>query len=171
MSLSQISLSPKVFKRREKRDISVSRITNNSISLDLSNNLESILGKRNSGKSAFKKSTVNNVNTSTNSVFVRRLLSEILPSSPKENAPSNKKWLSGIKEKKTSKKFSVTKLYEKKCDSKKHKSQEKFIMHFLSPLNKFISSEFSLYNEEYKEIVEKIPCLKKVGSYLPKIRY
>ena len=61
--------------------------------------------------------------------------------------------LEKIEEEKVNKR-NIIKLYQKSCDIKKHVIGGKFISHFLTPLNNFISKDFKLYNEEYEKLIK-----------------
>ena len=77
--------------------------------------------------------------------------------------------------KKMKKSNSEQKLYEKNCNIKHHQHKEKFINHFLTPVNSFINKEFSLFSEEYdninNEISRKIQLNRKIKRkfFPPKI--
>ena len=59
------------------------------------------------------------------------------------------------------------KLYQKTCDIKKHTIGSKFITHFLTPMNNFISKDFKLYNEEYETLINKLNKNVKKKRLLP----
>ena len=48
------------------------------------------------------------------------------------------------------------KLYNKKCDMKKHFCHEKFISKFLTPINQFINNDFHFTDKEYEKINKNI---------------
>lgn len=75
--------------------------------------------------------------------------------------------LEKIEEEKINKRNEI-KLYQKSCDIKKHVIDSKFITHFLTPLNNFISKDFKLYNEEYEKLINKLhKNVKKKKKKLP----
>ena len=47
----------------------------------------------------------------------------------------------------------------------------KFISNILTPVNNFISDDFKLYNDDYKEITKKMPVKKQRKITLPLIPY
>lgn len=63
------------------------------------------------------------------------------------------------------------KYYTKNCNLKKHIKNGKFISNFLTPVNNFISDDFKLYNDDYKEITKKMPVKKQRKITLPLIPY
>ena len=200
------------FKRREKRDISLSQITKDPINLETSyKNLNHIIDSEQYFIFRLKKKK--------QSYYVKRLLSEILPEKktvnnnkdnniklktknipkPKRyhsekkksnilseqttlnqtgnsnhsqnavNIDSNNEILKGSnnsflppigkkiifenemkskENKKMKKSNSEQKLYEKHCNIKHHQHKEKFINHFLTPVNSFINKDFSLFSEK-----------------------
>ena len=218
------------FKRREKRDISLSQITKDPINLETSyKNLNHIIDSEQYFIFRLKKKK--------QSYYVKRLLSEILPekktvNNTKENniklktkyipkpkryhseknksnvlseqttlnqtgnsnhsqntvnidstneifKGSNNSFLPPVgkkviyenemkdkKNKKMKKSNSEQKLYEKHCNIKHHQHKEKFINHFLTPVNSFINKDFSLFSEEYdninNEISRKIQLNRKI---------
>ncbi len=227
------------FKRREKRDISLSQITKDPINLETSyKNLNHIIDSEQYFIFRLKKKK--------QSYYVKRLLSEILPEKktvnnnkdnniklktknipkPKRyhsekkksnilseqttlnqtgnsnhsqnavNIDSNNEILKGSnnsflppigkkiifenemkskENKKMKKSNSEQKLYEKHCNIKHHQHKEKFINHFLTPVNSFINKDFSLFSEEYdninNEISRKIQLNRKIKKkfFPPKI--
>ena len=227
------------FKRREKRDISLSQITKDPINLETSyKNLNHIIDSEQYFIFRLKKKK--------QSYYVKRLLSEILPekktiNNTKENniklktkyipkpkryhseknksnvlseqttlnqtgnsnhsqntvnidstneifKGSNNSFLPPVGKKiifenemkrkvnkKMKKSNSEQKLYEKHCNIKHHQHKEKFINHFLTPVNSFINKDFSLFSEEYdnfnNEISRKIQLNRKIKKkfFPPKI--
>lgn len=78
--------------------------------------------------------------------------------------------LEKIEEEKVNKR-NIIKLYQKSCDIKKHVIGGKFISHFLTPLNNFISKDFKLYNEEYEKLINKLHknVKKKIKRLPPRV--
>ena len=52
--------------------------------------------------------------------------------------------------------FKEQKLYLKKCDNKKHFSNEKFVSKFLTPINQFMNRSFKITNMEYEKMNKTI---------------
>lgn len=169
------------FNRREKRDISLSRLTSGTV------NLEGNFSFRVLVSPTFKR------NKREKSIYAKRLLDEILPNrshkscfrsnnskKKKKDTPATKH-NSLINQHKTKDTHSSTqlekiieinnnkrevKLYRKSCDLKRHHPHNKFITNFLFPLNHFISKDFKINIEDY-EVLSKIIIQK--GWNIPPI--
>ena len=179
MSNSEKNVIP--FKRREKRDVSLSRITTETINLANFQEYYTIFGI-NSIKSLKKRN---------HSFYAKKLLTEILPDKTiklqrkkKENMISRTSTSASSKKKKNifdflsldriseyDHKGRKIKYYTKNCNLKKHIKNGKFISNFLTPVNNFISDDFKLYNDDYKEITKKMPVKKQRKITLPLIPY
>lgn len=76
------------------------------------------------------------------------------------NIKSDNKSLNYSKNKKTKKRIpkpsKPLKIYNKKCDMKKHLYHQKYISKFLTPINNFISNEFQFTDKEYEKINKEI---------------
>lgn len=156
------------FKRREKKDISLSRITTETINL------------ANYQESNFGINTIKSLKKRNNSFYAKKLLTEILPDMVQEKKSIKKPTQVFIRTStSTSKKKKVIfdflsldrineydhhgckiKYYTKTCNLKKHLKNDKFISNFLTPVNNFISSDFNLYNDDYNNMTRQIPIKK-----------
>lgn len=170
------------FRRRDKRDLSLSRITTSSINLDSHYNFKALLLNP-----SFKKRKRNK------SQFARNLLNEILP----EIAPKSKTALV-IKRKLKNRNLSSLKIplvknrnplfsqleeipeldpskraikrYEKNCNIEKHQISNKLISNFLTPVNNFISSKFRLNMEDYAQLTTQIKKRKGLPPRIPPLK-
>ena len=164
------------YRRREKRDVSLSRITTDSVNLASYKGYESLFEIK-------SVKTLKKQNKS--SYYARQLLSEILPEvNNGENKKEKKKRLNkSANVKKNKKIFNFQNLdkineydhkdckinyYKKTCNIKRHIQNGKFISNFLTPMNSFISTDFNLYNDDYEKMATKF-CLKKKKILPPKI--
>lgn len=165
------------YRRREKRDVSLSRITTDSVSLASYKGYESLFEIK-------SVKTLKKQNKS--SYYARQLLTEILPEvnngeNKKEKKEKKKRLNKSANVKKIKKIFNFQNLdkineydhkdckisyYKKTCNIKRHIQNGKFISNFLSPMNSFISTDFNLYNDDYEKMATKI-CLKKKKIILP----
>ena len=165
------------FKRREKKDISLSRITTETINL------------ANYQESNFGINTMKSMKKRNNSFYAKKLLTEILPDMVQEKKSIKRSEqviirtsTSNSKKKKVIFDFlsldrineydhhgCKIKYYTKTCNLKKHLKNDKFISNFLTPVNNFISSDFNLYNDDYKKIAGQIPIKKHRKIVLPRV--
>lgn len=172
------------FRRRDKRDLSLSRITTSPINLD-------------SNYSAFKTLLLNpsyRKRKRNKSQFAQNLLNEILPETlPKvkttaviQNTPKKKRnstskttliknsssnvfnQLEEIPEQDPLTK--IVKRYEKNCNIKRHQISNKLISNFLTPVNSFISTQFRLNMEDYGQLTTQIKNRKGFPPRIPNIK-
>lgn len=167
------------FRRRDKKDVSLSRFTSGPVNLD-SNSIRVLLTPTFQIKKREK------------SQYVKRLLDEILPtlSNKKHQKSSSYNDKNKVILRKRNKSFIQFKkigthyttklekieeinnnkrevnLYRKNCDLKRHQPHNKFITNFLFPLNHYISKEFALNIDDYEVLAKKI---QKKGINFPSI--
>ena len=164
------------YRRRDKRDISLSRISTETINLATYKGYDTF----------FAINHLHSLKKKNDSIYARKLLNEILPDmKPERKIKRDKKGYrvssAGTKTGKIfefesldriiecSEKDNKVNYYNKRCNVKKHLQHDKFISNFLTPINNFISIDFNLYNEDYEEIKKKIEGKKKKKICLPKI--
>ena len=164
------------YRRRDKRDISLSRISTETINLATYKGYDTF----------FAINHLHSLKKKNDSIYARKLLNEILPDmKPERKIKRDKKGYrvssAGTKTGKIfefesldriiecSEKDNKVNYYNKRCNVKKHLKNDKFISNFLTPINNFISIDSNLYNEDYEEIKKKIEGKKKKKICLPKI--
>lgn len=164
------------YRRRDKRDISLSRISTETINLATYKGYDTF----------FAINHLHSLKKKNESIYARKLLNEILPDiKPETKIKRDKKGyrVSSANHKKPkifefenldkiieySQKENKINYYNKRCNLKKHLKNDKFISNFLTPINNFISIDFNLYNEDYENITKQIDIKKKRRIYPPKI--
>ena len=166
------------YRRRDKRDISLSRISTETINLATYKGYDTF----------FAINHLHSLKKKNDSIYARKLLDEILPDmKPERKIKRDKKGYrvssAGTKTGKIfefesldriiecSEKDNKVNYYNKRCNVKKHLKNDKFISNFLTPVNNFISDDFKLYNDDYKEITKKMTVKKQRKITLPLIPY
>ena len=158
------------FKRREYHDETIARISTDIVSLDSTKEVLPFAPDTKKPLMLRKES----------SFYSKQLLNDILPEVPQKNhlplrsnSAKHKKFPLLLKAptnflpKKKEIKIPCMNIFEKKCDSKKHLKHKKFILNFLTPINEFISKDFSLSIDKHEEIGGKLKNKKMVKCFFP----